>query len=168
VLDRDFDEEALLQNVHGEDDAMGIRRVVNVAFEAVEGTADNFHAAAFGEEGHDAHFVAGGDDGFYVGELAQEGGFVGDGDGAGEEVLLVDAGFLLKGHLGEDVAGEERLGEFFGLLRVMADAGDEGDVVLEMLGSHEGGEFFFAARFGVADEPRQVGGGRHGGMRNDE
>jgi len=141
VLDGDFDEETLLQDVDGEDDTVGIGRIVDETFEPVEGSAHDFDAAALGEERHHADLVAGGDDRLYVGELAKKGRFVGDRDGAGEEVLLVDARLQLKGHAREDVAGEERLGEFLGSLRVVADAGDEREVVLEAFGGHERGEF---------------------------
>lgn len=162
MLDRDFDEQALLKDVDGEDDAVGIRRVVDEAFESVQRAADDSYAATLGEERHHAHFVAGGDDRLHVGELAEEGRFIEDGDGAGEQVLLVDAGFQLQGQAGEDVTGEERLGEFFGLLRVVADAGDEREVMLKTLGGHERGEFFLAARPGVADEPSRGLSGRGG------
>lgn len=157
IFHGDFDEEALLENVDGKDDTVGIGGIVDEAFEAVEWAADNFHASADGEERHHAHFVAGGDDGFDVGELAEKSGLVGDGDGSGEEVLLVDAVFFLERDAGKDVAGEERLGEFFRLLGVVADTDDEREIVLKAFGGHERGEFLFAAGLGVADEPLEAG-----------
>ena len=50
---------------------------------------------------------------------------------------MVDPGLLLHGHLGEDVAGEERLGEALGLVLVLPHALDEREVVLELLRGHE-------------------------------
>ena len=64
---------------------------------------------------------------------------------------MVDPGLLLHGHLGEDVAGEERLGEALGLVLVLPHALDEREVVLELLRGHERREFFLTARAGVAE-----------------
>ena len=67
--------------------------VIHVTFEAVKRATDDFDAAAFREEGHHADLIAGGDNGLNIGKLAEEGRFVGDGYGAREQVLLVDARF---------------------------------------------------------------------------
>lgn len=152
----------MAEDVDRENNAVGVTRIVDEAFKTVERAANYFDAPALGEKGHHADFVAGGDDGFDVGELAQKGGFVGDGDGAGEEVLLVDTAFLLERDAGENVAGKQRLGEFLGLLSVVPDAGNEREIMLETLGGHEGGEFLFTTGFRVANEP---GGGLSGSGR---
>ena len=162
-LQGNVDEEALLENVHGEDDAFGVGRVIDVAFEAFEGAGDDAHGGAFGEEGLEGELQAGGDDAGDVGELAEEAGFVGHGDDAGEEILLVDAGAALGGNAGKDVAGKEGFGEALGLAAVGAHAFDEGQVVDHALGGHEGGEFFLAAGARVANGPDLVGGGAEGG-----
>lgn len=158
MLHCDFDKQALLQDVDREYDTVGIGGIVHVAFEPMQGAADDFNAAAFGEEGHHAHFVAGGDNRLNVGELAQKSGFVGDQNGARQEVLLVNARFQLERDAGKDVARKEGFGEFLGLFSVVANAHDERQIMFEALGGHERSEFLLAAGFGVTDEPSEFGG----------
>ena len=92
-LDGDFDEETLAEDIDREDDAVGIARIVDEALKTEERAADDFDAAALREKGHHTDLIAGGYNGLNIGKLAEKGRFVGDGYGAREQILLVDARF---------------------------------------------------------------------------
>jgi len=62
-------------------------------------------------------------------------------------------------HAGEDVARKEGFSVRALAGPVAFHARDHGQVMRHALGGEQGGEFFLAARFGVTDPPRFVGGG---------
>src|ERR1051326_675539 len=72
ILDRHCHEQALLQHVDGEDDALRVFRIVDVAFESMQRSADDADASTLGEQRQDAELESGRADGLYVGELAQK------------------------------------------------------------------------------------------------
>ena len=158
MLHCDFDEQALLEDVDAENDTVGIGGVVHVAFESMQGSADDFNAAAFGEEGHHADFVSGCDNSLNISELTKEGCFVGDGNSAREEVLLINARFQFERYAGKDVAGKEGFGEFLRLFSVVANTNDERQIMFEAFGGHERCEFLFAAGFRMTNKPSGFGG----------
>ena len=164
TLGRHVDEQALLQDIHGDDDSLGIVEIVHKAFEPLQRAGLNADSPAFGEEWFEAEFETGGDDLFDLFDLGEKRFHIDHVDRSREEILLIDTRLQFSWHAGKHVAREEWLSETLGLLRVFTNALDRRQVVLETFSLHQGREFFLAARFRVTDEPEQFFGSGKGGF----